>query len=495
MVKSYKTKVFSNLAWRLAERYGAQIVQFIVSIVLARILLPEVYGTVALVTIFITILQVFIDSGFGSALIQKQDADDLDFSTVFYFNVVLCGVLYLGIFFLAPVIANFYNNDLLTPIIRVLSLSIVFSSLKNVQQAYVSRNLQFKKFFFATLFGTIVSAVVGILMAKNGYGVWAIVAQNLTNLALDTLILWITVKWRPKLMFSFTRLKSLFSFGWKLLVSTLIDTLYNNLRQLLIGKKYSATDLAYYNKAEQFPRIVATGINSSIDSVLFPVLSKEQEDKNRVKAMTARSIKTTSFLIAPIMIGLAATAPAVIKLILTDKWIFAVPFLQIFCLDYMFFPIHTANLSALRAIGRSDLFLKIEIIKKVVGVTILFITMWFGVYAIAWGLFITSIIATFINSYPNRKLLGYSYFQQMKDILPNILSALFMGVCVWLVGLLSINYIALLFIQIAVGVVIYALVSIIFKNETFIYLFDILKGFLKKRKNKTGEENETNISD
>ena len=491
MENNLKNKVMGNMVWRLAERYGAQIVQFIVSIVLARILLPEIYGTIALITVFITILQVFIDSGFGNALIQKKDADDLDFSTVFYFNIILCGILYIAIFFLAPVIANFYENVNLTPVIRVLSLSLVFSSLKNVQQAYVSRNMQFKKFFFATLFGTIISAVVGILMAYRGFGVWAIVAQNLTNLALDTLILWIIVKWRPKLMFSFERLKQLFSFGWKLLVSALLEGIYSNSRQLVIGKKYSSEDLAYYNKGNQFPNLIVTNINSSIDSVLLPTMSREQDDKLRVKQMTRKAIQMSSYIIAPMMIGLAVVSESVVRLILTDKWLFAVPFMQIFCLDYMFYPIHTSNLNAMKAIGRSDLFLKLEIVKKIVGISILLGTMWFGATAIALGLLIGSLISTFINAFPNRKLLNYGYFEQMKDMIPNILTAGFMGLVVWCLGFIPINYIALLFIQIIIGIIIYILLSWLSQNVTFKYLVCIATSYLsnkiKKHKNNSYE--------
>lgn len=480
--KEIKGKVFNNLLWRLAERYGAQIVQFVVSIVLARILLPEIYGTVALVAVFITILQVFVDSGFGNALIQKKDADDLDFSTVFYFNIIICGILYLAIFLLAPVIADFYNNDVLTPIIRVLSLTIVFSSLKNVQQAYVSRNMQFKKFFFATAVGTIISAVVGIWMAKRGYGVWAIVAQNLTNTAIDTIILWLTVKWRPKWMFSFKRLKQLFGFGWKLLASAIVDVFYNNARQLVIGKKYSASDLAYYNKGNQFPNLIVTNINTSIDSVLLPTMAQQQDNREKVKNMTKKAIQTASYIIAPMMIGLAVIASSVVRLALTDKWLFCVPLMQIFCIDYMFYPIHTANLNAIKAIGRSDIFLKLEIIKKCVGFAILFSTMWFGIEIMALGVLLSSLISTFINAYPNKKFLGYSYIDQMRDIFPNIALACVMGVLVWCVGLIKMHYVALMMIQILCGILIYVAGSVLLKNKTFMFLYSSIKQNTKKKK-------------
>lgn len=322
-----KGNIFSNFIWRFLERCGAQGVSFIVSIVLARLLLPEMYGTIALVTVFLNIMQVFIDSGMGNALIQKKNADDTDFSTVFYFNLVVCSVLYVLMFFIAPVIAKFYNDLSLVPVIRVLSLALLISGVKNIQQAYVSRNMLFKRFFFATLGGTIVAAVLGIWMAYRGYGVWALVAQQLTNAAIDTLILWITVRWRPKLVFSFQRLKGLFSYGWKLLASGLLDVVYNDLRQLIIGKLYSSSDLAYYNKGEHFPKLIVSNINSSIDSILLPVMSRNQDDAVSVKNMTRRAIKLSSYVMAPFMMGMAFCSKTIVTLLLTEKWLDCVPFM------------------------------------------------------------------------------------------------------------------------------------------------------------------------
>ena len=410
-------KVFSNFIWRFAERCGAQLVAFVVSIVLARILAPELYGTIALVTVFINILQVFVDSGLASALIQKKDADELDFSTVFFTNVSFCVMLYILVFFMAPMIGRFYRNMSLVPVVRVLSITLLISGVKNVQQAYVSKNLLFRKFFFSTLGGTVLAAIVGIAMAVKGYGIWALVTQQLLNATVDTIILWITVKWRPKFIFSFERLKGLFSYGWKLLASGLLDTVYNNLRQLIIGKLYSASDLAFYNKGDQLPNVIVTNINSSIDSVLLPVMSKEQEDKNVVKNMTRRAIKTSTYIMAPLMMGLAFTSHNVIVLLLTEKWVACIPFLSIFCITYMFWPIHTANLNAIKAMGRSDIYLKLEIIKKFVGLVVLFSVMRYGVMAMAYSLLVTSVLSQIINSSPNKKLLRYGYLEQLKDIL------------------------------------------------------------------------------
>ena len=475
-----KQSVFSNMIWRFAERCGAQIVQFIVSIVLARILAPEAYGIIALVTVFTTILQVFVDSGLGNALIQKKDADDLDFSTVFYTNIVICLVLYIGIFIASPTIARFYDDLNLIPVIRVLSLTLVISGVKNVQQAYVSKKMIFKKFFFATLLGTIGAAFLGVIMAINGMGVWALVAQQLFNLSLDTIILWITVKWRPKLCFSFKRLKKLFSFGWKLLVSSLIDTVYNNVRQLLIGKLYSSADLAYYNRGKQFPNLIVQNINNSIDSVLLPTMSQEQDNKEKVKNMTRKAIKTSVFIMAPLMMGLAFTSKNVVTLILTEKWLECVPYLCIFCITYMFYPIHSANLNAINAMGRSDLFLKLEIIKKIVGIVLLLVTIKINVLAMALSLLVSSVISQIINSWPNKKLLGYSYIDQLKDILPSIMLAICMGVVVYIIGFIKLPTILSLILQIIVGIIVYIVGVKILKIDTYEYLISVIKGYLKK---------------
>lgn len=472
--------VMSNMLWRFAERCGAYLVQFIVSIVLARILGPEAYGTIALVTVFTTIMQVFVDSGLGNALIQKKNADNLDFSTVFYTNITFCIILYIVIFFASPLIANFYNKPELVAITRVLGLTIVISGVKNVQQAYVSKNMMFRKFFFATLTGTIGAAIVGIIMAKNGYGVWALVAQQLFNLTVDSLILWITVKWRPDWAFSFERLKGLFSYGWKLLVSSIIDTVYNNIRQLVIGKKYSSSDLAYFNKAKQFPNLIISNVNTSIDSVLLPTMSSAQDDRERVKVMTRKAIKTSVFIMAPLMMGLAFTGNNVIIVLLTDKWIDCVPYLYIFCITSMFYPIHSANLNAIKAMGRSDLFLKLEIIKKTIGIILLLCTMNISVMAMAYSLLVSSVLSQIINSWPNKKLLNYSYLSQLKDILPSIILACFMGGIVYLINFIALSPLVTLIIQIIVGAGIYIGLAKLFKYESYGYIVDYFKKLFNK---------------
>lgn len=479
-LKMENTKVIKNFFWRFAERCGAQAVTFVVSIVLARILTPEDYGKIALITVFTTIMQVFVDSGLGTALIQKKDADDLDFSSVFYFNLIVCLALYEVMFIASPYIANFYGDTSLISIIRVISLTIVISGLKGIQQSYVSRNMLFKRFFFSTLGGTIFSAFFGIALAYAGFGVWAIVVQQLSNTAIDTLILWLTVKWRPKRIFSWERLKKLLSFGWKMLASSLLDTIYNNIRSMIIGKMYSSVDLAYYNQGDQFPSVIVSNINKSIDSVLLPTMANAQDDCARVKAMTQRSIKTSTYIMAPLMMGMAFCAEPIVRVVLTDKWLPCVPFLRIFCITYMFWPVHTANLNAIKAMGRSDWFLRLEIIKKAIGMLILLSTMWFGVMAMAYSLLLSSVLSQIINSWPNRKLLGYGYLEQVKDVAPGIVLAVGMGICVYFIGFISLPTVITLVIQIVAGAAIYVSISAILRLEEFNYLLGMIKSFLKK---------------
>lgn len=477
-----KRKVLVNFVWRFAESVGAQLVAFVVSIVLARILEPDAYGTVALITVITTILQVFVNSGLGNALIQKKNADNIDFSTVFFANVVFCLVLYITLFFASPFIAAFYKQPMLTPYIRVLGLTVLISGIKNVQQAYVARHMLFKKFFFSTLGGTVIAGIVGVFMALNDFGVWALVSQYVINAAIDTTILWLTVKWRPELKFSFERLKGLFNFGWKLLVSSLLDTTYINIRQLIIGKIYSPADLAQYNRGRQFPDLIVKNINNSIDSVLLPALSNEQDSIENVRMMTRQAIKVSTYIMAPLMMGLVCTGKPLISLVLTDKWLPCLLYMRIFCITFMFYPIHTANLNAINALGRSDLFLKLEIWKKVVGTIAVLCTMWISVDAMAYSMLATSIASQIINSAPNKKLLNYGYKQQLKDILPGIALAVFMGICIYPISYLGLSNLLKLCIQVLLGMIIYIGGSMLFKMDSFAYLWSIINPFIKGKR-------------
>ncbi len=415
---SLKRSVISNLIWKFGERIGAQCVSLVVSIVLARLLMPSDYGMVTMVTIFITIANVLVSSGFGESLVQKNDADNLDFSTIFYFEIFFSVTIYAILFMLAPYIARFYNEPVLCNVLRVFALRIPLTGINSVQQAYVKKKMIFKKFFFSTLIGTITSAVVGISLAYAGFGVWALIAQYLCNSIMDTVILWMTVRWRPDLCFSFERLKYLVSYGWKIMAAGLLNSFYSQLRSLVIGKVYTAADLAYYNRGQQFPQLLVVNINSSIEGVLFPAMANEQKDVSKLVRIMRRSIKTSSYILFPCMVGLAAVAPVFVKLILTEKWLPCVPYLRIICIQFALQPIQTANLQAIKAMGRSDLFLKLEIKKKVVGILSIILVMRLGVMAIAATGALYSIYASIVNAHPNRKLMGYGYRDQIKDLSP-----------------------------------------------------------------------------
>lgn len=470
-----KTQIISGLFWKLMEHGGTQGIQFIVSLILARLLQPDDYGTITLVVIFLNIANVFVQCGLTTSIIQKKNADEVDFSSGFYFSLIIAGLLFFVIFFTAPSIAGFYQKPLLIPVLKVLSFTLFFGAFNSIQNAIIARDIQFKKLFFSSTGSILISGIVGIYMAVSGFGVWALVGQAITNQLTSTLILWFTVKWRPRSIFSIKRVKNLFFYGWKLLASSLIDTLYTNLHSLIIGKMYNPAILGFYNRGNQFPSIIVTNINGSIQAVMLPVLSAEQDNIPRVKDMVRRSIVTSSFIVFPIMVGLAVTAEPLVRFLLTDKWLSCVPFLQIFCASYVLWPIHTSNLQAINALGRSDIFLKLEIIKKFIGLAILAVTVYFGIYAIALGQVLIGIISTFINAYPNKKLLNYSYFEQVKDIMPSLVLSLVMGAVVWCFQLFGFKVWLTLIVQVCVGIVVYLGMARLFNLECYTYLLSTIK--------------------
>lgn len=481
MSNTIKTSVLSGLFWKFGERIAAQLVTFVVSVVLARLLSPSHYGAIAIVNVYIALANVFVTGSFGNSLIQKKDADDKDFSSVLYFNILLSIFIYIIIYLTAPFVSSFFNMGVLCPVFRVLGLRIIVAAVNSVQHAYVAKKMMFKRFFWSTLGGTIVSGIAGIIMAYQGFGIWALVAQYMTNTTVDTIVLWFTVDFRPKLMFSFKRLKGLFSYGWKLLTSSLLDTGYGQLKSLVIGKMYTSADLAFYNKGVSFPELIVTNINTSIKSVLFPAMSGEQDNKERVKSMMRRSIRISSYIMFPLMMGLALVAESFIKLLLTEKWISCVIYLQLACLVNILTPIQTTNLQAIKALGRSDIFLKLEIIKKIMGFTVLIVVARYGVTAIAISGVVVAVISSVINSYPNKGLLNYSYIEQIKDLFNGIIPLLTMIVAVWCVGYIKANALLLLIVQVTVGAVVYISVSYITHNESFGYILNIVKSFFKKR--------------
>lgn len=475
MDNQFGKKIVSGMAWKFGERIIAQGISFIISIVLARILSPEQYGTISLVLVFITIANVFVSDGLGAGLIQKRDSGELEFSTLFFCSLTFGILLYGILFFSAPLIGKFYSNDGLIIIIRVLALQLPLASIKTIQHAYISKHMMFKKFFFSTLSGTIVSGIIGIIMAYNGMGVWALVEQYLVNSLIDMIVLFFTVRWRPKKMFSLNAAKEILSYSWKLLAASLINTIYSECRSLIIGKKYSESDLAYNTKGSQFPSLIITNIDTAISSVLFPAMASVHDDKERLKALTKKSMKTTSFLIFPLMVGLMTISSTLVHVLLTDKWLGCVPFLIIACVYWMFQPCLTANNEVLKAAGRTDLCLKIEIIKKIIGFSLVLITMNISVLALALSNALFALISTAINIFATRRVIPYGYREQVADMLPAFLLSVLMGIIVSMVGKLEINNVLLMCAQILVGGLFYLLLSYAFRMEALTDILSILK--------------------
>ncbi len=480
-----KNKVINSLFWKFMEVGGTQIIRFVVQIVLARLLCPEDYGVMAILLAFITISDCFVTYGIGTALVQKKDTDDVDYSSIFYMTELTALVLYLVLFFCAPFISNFYHMEILSRILRILAVILFFDSVNAVQTAIVQKTMQFKKLFFSNMGAFLVSGIAGIILAFKGFGIWTLVVQQILNVVLVTVILWFTVSWRPKFIFSFERVKKLYGFGWKLMFSALLDVLYKQLYSLTIGRVYSKEDLGNFNKGEQFPAMIESALDGSIQSVMLPALVAKNDNKDELKNMVRKTLKTSCFIVFPCMFGLAGVSNNLVLVLLTDKWIGCVPFLILSCFFFLFYPIQITNLTVINANGRSDIYLKLEIIKKVIGLSILFATLPFGLITMAWGRILSVVLATVISMYPNKKIIDYSVIKQIKDILPSFLLGLLMFFLVYGLGMIPLPPLLSLFIQITGGVIFYVLTAIIFKMEAFISLKNVLL-------DKLGRKNENN---
>lgn len=475
---SVKKQTLTGAIWKFAERVSSQIVSFVISVVLARILAPDDYGLIALVVVFTSICDKLVVAGFATSLIQKKDADDKDFSSVLYFSLLMAFVLYSVLFVCSPLIADFYSRfdrNLLIHVIRVYGLNLFIISFNSVQHAYVSRHMLFKRNFWSTFGATIISGTIGIVMAYSGFGVWALVAQNMSATIIGLVILIFTVKWYPKLLFSFSRLKGLFSYGWKLLCSTLIKTIYNDLRGLVIGKVYTPSDLAFYNRGQMLPQLVDSNITGTIDAVLFPAYSKLQDDKPALVSAMRRAMKTSCFILMPSLALLAALANPIVTVLLTDKWLPCVPFMQILCFSYMLSPMEVENMQSIKAIGRSDAVLKLEIIKRVLCIILMLCSVPLGLKAIAWSMLIGNILSAAISAYPNKGYIGYAYKDQLNDVLPSVLMSIVVFVSVSSVLYFcsfESSWVELILGGIS-GLTIYIAMSIIFKVEAFKYLIKL----------------------
>ena len=480
-----KNTFIKGFLWKFFEKTSTQMVQFVIGIILARLLMPEQFGAIALLTVFITLSQVIINGGFNTALVQKKGADNTDFSTVLYFSTAIALICYIILFFAAPGIANYFSMPELSSVLRVLSTVLVFNSFNAIQRAYVAKHMLFNKLFYSSLGATVGSGVIGITMAYMGYGVWALVGQSLSHTIFTTIILWFTVRWRPILCFSKESFTSLFNYGWNILTTNFIVQFFLKVRRIIIGKFYSPADLSYYDRGDQFPTIVTGVFFESFQTVLFPTLSDDQDKRDVVKNRMRKSTKFNCFLIYPMMVGLIVVAKPLILLLLTEKWLPVVPFMQVLCLANFFRPITISNAEAIKALGYSNITLKLEIIKKIIDTIILVISAYFGVLAIAWGCVLYNFLCLFINLYPNVKLLNYSIAEQIKDALPTFFISIFMGGIIYCVHFLYLSDLLTLIIQIIMGCSVYFFTCYLFKEESFLDFLSIIKAGREKISTRT----------
>lgn len=478
--KEIKDKTISGFIWRLLQNAGTQVVSFVLSLVLARILSPEDYGLVAMVSVFTSIALVFVNTGFSSAIVQRKEITQEDLSSVYYFNLVLGIALYCLVFFSAPFISEFYHEERLTLILRIQALSLIISSFYSVQQAIVARNLQFKKSFYMSLAGVAAQTITGLVLALNGAGVWAIVVSQLMNNLVSCIVIIALVNFKPSFTFSIRRVLSLFYFSSKILLTSLLDTVFNNIRALIIGRVYSSEDLAFYNRGSQFPTIIMNQIDGSMTTVLFSSLSKYQSDWSQGLPVLRRALKTSLFVCAPLLAGLCAVADPMVRVLLTDKWVECIPYVRMSSLICLFWPI-TAGKHALNARGYSGISLSLNLFSKGLSLILVFLSYKISVFALVASSLIASIIGFLVCLVMYKKYLNYGIVQQLSDILPSIVLSAIMGFAVYGISLTSMNLIVVLAIQIIVGIIIYCLLSWVFNRETFTYCLNMIKGLLSKR--------------
>lgn len=477
MTNSLQMKTIDGVLWKFAERFCAQLVGFLIMVVLARLLTPADFGIIAVVLIFVSFCNVFVDAGFNVGLIQKHDADELDYSTILWFSTIVAFVLYGVLFVLAPYIASIYQMPALTDVLRVMGILLILNAPKSVYSAYISSHLQFRKFFYATSIGILVSAIGGIVAALYGFGVWALVIQQVCNVGVDVVVLVAIAGLHVRGCFSILRFKNIFSYSWKIFVASVVGVLYGQLQPIIIGMKYTGADLAFYKNGDQVPSVLNNSICTTLTSVLFPVLSSVQDSKEKVLYGTRKYMQMTSYLVFPVMIGLLAISENFVRVVFTEKWLPAVPYMQIFCISYMFDVIQKGNLETIKALGRSDLILKLEILKKTAYFIVIVLFAFFtdSPLMLAISCIVNTVIATLLNTYPNRELIGYSYGLQFRDLFLNFVISVFMGIGVLCMLWLPFTPLILMMIQIVVGVCLYFLLSIITNNTNYHELIRIIK--------------------
>jgi len=474
-------KIAHFFLWKYFERCSVQAAQFVISVILARLLEPNDFGILAIVMVFIGFANFFVKNGLVFSLVQKKETLDTDFSTMFWFLLLVAFVVYSILFFIAPLIINFYENKELILIVRVFGLSVFFGALSSVQESYIQKHFLFKKLFFISLTVVILSGFIGIYLAFSGFGIWALLWQQLANVFFMCVFMLFIIPWKPAFYFSFTKAKKLLNFGYKVLIANLLDLVYINSINLLIGKFYMPATLGFYNMGDKFPRLVLENVNDSIGAVAFPTLAGVQDDIEQFKQIMMKCLKTSCFILFPLMALLASAAAPTIKFLLGEKWLPCVMFLQISCFNFSLWPVHTTNLTAINSLGRSDIYLKIAILGKIVAASAFVIALLFfdTPLAIVLSQAIISPICLFINTFPNKVFLNYGFLKQVKDILPAFIFSVFVGFSVYPITLLSLPNLVLIILQIVLGSAIYLLLARIFRLESLYYFLDLLKNLTK----------------
>lgn len=480
MSESLKDKTIKGVSWSFVDNIAGSGITFLVGIVLARILTPTEFGLIGIISIFIAVFNSIVDSGFSNALIRKNNATHIDYNTAFIFNLILSGVLFLGLFFLAPFVGTFFKEPQLVPLTRAMSVIVLINAFALVQRTLLVKRVDFKTQTKVSIIASISSGVIGIGMALTGFGVWSLVAQQISRQLLNTVFLWIFNKWLPKLEFSIKSFKELFGFGWKLLVSGLINTIWREIYLVVIGKVYSPSALGQYTRAKQFTDIFSSNLTSVIQRVSYPVLSSIQDENERLKQAYKKVIKSTMFMAFVLMLGLAAIAKPMVLVLIGEKWLPSVEFLQIICFSAMLYPLHAINLNMLQVKGRSDLFLILEIVKKIIAVGPVLLGIFIGIKAMLWGSVFTGFIALYLNAYYSGRDLNYGILEQIKDILPSFLIAITMAAIVWAISFINISPFILLPIQLIVGFLIIFVIGEKTKMNEYIELKEIIVSTINK---------------
>jgi teichuronic acid exporter len=470
-----KSKILSALFWQYLQRFSNQGIQIVVSIILARLLMPEDFGVIALIGVFITMSGVLIDSGFSNALVQKKEVDDKDFSSVFILNLVFSLFLYFVLFFIAPKVAQFYEEPLLTTVLRVIALTIVMNALTIIQTVVLTREMQFRKSFNVNIVSAIIAGLVGIVMAFCGYGVWSLVFSQLTAKIVSTVLLWYYIPWQPSLTFSLIRINKLFHYGSKILLGALFNALYNNVYSILIGKQYNSTILGFYNRGALLPTLVVDSISNSLGAVMFPALSAHQNDKPALKRMVKRMLQNSAALVFFLMAVLIVIAEPLVSILLTDKWLPAVPYLRLASITVAFYPLIAINASAITSVGESGKYLKSTMISKLIALTMILVAIPFGVYFMVVAGAVASFISTLISSWPSKAAIGYPAFEQWNDVLPSFILAIVAGLAAWPLSYLDVNHWVTLFAQSAVISLIYFTGAYVLKLQLLIDVQQLIK--------------------